>query len=236
MKTLKIFQSCAILSSIGACAMTAVLCALAMLYANDLQGQRNSRVCEKRGCSLPSAAKKRPNVARFNDPEVGQLYFSIGAGLIPLYVKNRGSTIDLPLDGALDYMLSDRFSTGVIVGRQKVQAPLNLASARELRNMRWTNEMWYTSARATFHSRTFSCWNFYGGVSVGLYHNSLTPSNADERTRRLEEISGLKRQSRTFAYAGFVGARCNLNGRTAAFSELGISNSLLRAGISHRFI
>ncbi len=96
--------------------------------------------------------------------------------------------------------------------------------------------MWYTGIRATFHSRTFNYWNFYGGVSTGLYHNHLRPDSETESIRHLEEVHGIKRHSRTFTYTGFVGTRCTFNGRTAVFSELGIGTALLRVGIAHRVI
>ncbi len=96
MRLLKIFQPDACLFRISAYTSVTALCALAMLPATELPGQRGSKSCDKRGCPPISTARSKRAVASFDDPEAQQMYLSLGIGLIPLHVKNRGSTIPPP--------------------------------------------------------------------------------------------------------------------------------------------
>lgn len=216
----------------GASLLATGLFLCAMLTAAPVSGQRAGKVCDK-GCANGGTARKKPGAVSYGELGAGQLLLNFGVGLVPLNVRNRGSTLAPPLDGSLDYMLSERFSLGLVVGHNKAQTrPRN--SFDDLGDVSWINQSWYTGLRAAAHTNALGRWNIYGGFSAGLYHNRLTPSRSDEKVHRVEELYGVQRQSRTFAYSGFLGARCALNARVAAFGELGFSNSLMRLGLSCR--
>lgn len=164
-----------------------------------------------------------------------QAFVQSGIGVSPMILKDKGRTIIPPVDVSVDYMLSEKFSFGLMAGH-------SVAAIRPKKNLgnhsayRWENHTYYAGLRASVHGNPSEHWNIYGGFMLGYFHHCITPNVDDPYARQIEDLNGMKRKRGQLSYTGFVGLRYLTRSRLTFFGELGYGVSLVRVGAGYRVL
>ncbi len=165
--------------------------------------------------------------------ESRQAFVQFGIGASPMILKDRGRTIVPPVDASFDYMLSEKFSLGLMAGH-------SVAETRPKKGIGdtsayyWENRTYYAGLRASIHGNPSEHWNIYGGFMLGCFYHHIMPNVDDSYVRRIEDLNGMKRKRGQLAYTGFVGLRYLGRNRLTFFGELGYGVSLVRVGAGYR--
>ncbi|MCB0560231.1 MAG: hypothetical protein H6573_00860 [Lewinellaceae bacterium] len=163
--------------------------------------------------------------------KTGYFDVNIGLGLLPTYAKDGGRPAGLPISASLNYRIQKNFSLGAFAGYSFTHG------ARVFRGSEtaapWQNRTTVAGLRFAAYSNLVGNWEFYGGMAGGVHNSRFDIMEAEAREKALQH--GFNTQKSKLYATGFLGARFCLRKNLSLFTEVGMGDSLLKAGVSWRF-
>ena len=160
----------------------------------------------------------------------GYANINIGVGLFPTYLKDEGKTKGLPVNASIDFRVQQNFSVGVFGGYSFTEGQRAVPGSETV--LPYENRTLVSGLRFAAHSNPIGRFEVYGGMSGGLFmsHFEYLDAGAQEKTVQ----HGPESQQSRFYMTGFLGSRYCIAKKLSLFSELGMGDSLLKAGVSIR--
>jgi hypothetical protein len=167
-------------------------------------------------------------------PRPNDKYINVnaGIGLFPTYLKDAGKSQIFPLSLSADYKLAKNFSIGTFVGYSVTDT--DLKTMRDGSISQWRNYYFNTGVRLAAQSRDINGWNIYGGMILGYSHTQVEMLQGE--LEKAGNDMGIKERSGKMLFTGFMGARYSFSQKMGMFAEIGMGESLIKAGISYRLI
>ena len=166
-----------------------------------------------------------------NRQKTGYLDLNLGIGLLPTYAKDEGRPAGAPISASLNYRIQPNFSIGAFAGYSSTQGSRVFKGSTMASS--WQNRTTVAGLRFAAHSNPIGNWEFYGGMATGIHISRFDIIEAEARAKALHH--GFNSRTSKFYATGFLGARLCLKNNLALFSEVGMGDSLLKAGLSWRF-
>ena len=163
--------------------------------------------------------------------KTGYFDVNLGIGLLPTYAKDAGRPTGRPLSLSANYRVQKNFSLGAFAGFSSTTGTRVFAGSETASS--WENRTTVAGLRFAAHSNPLGNWEFYGGMAGGLHYSRFDIMDAKAREKALKH--GFDAIQSKFYATGFLGARYCLKKNFGLFTELGMGDSIVKAGLSLRF-
>ena len=156
---------------------------------------------------------------------------SLGVGLFPTFLKDKGKQVVQPLALSASYRLAPNISAGLILGFSSTESSQTIHWEPQPARLR--NNFSTAGLRFAAHTTRFENWDVYGGLTLAYMHSQIDILQGD--AEKWKQRYGIREHSGRMITTAFLGSRFKVGDHLGVFAELGFGVSLLQAGFSYRF-
>lgn len=171
---------------------------------------------------------KRPN--RIFKKGQGDVYATFG--LIPTFFADNAAQKLPPINVGADFMLSDHFSLGGMVGYSISETGMKEFSGGENGNLR--NNYLEVALKMGLHITRIDNMSIYGGFLLSYHRSDVNATEGD--LKQIGYHSGIQSNQQKIIPGGYVGYKYAFTKNFTAMAELGYGVSIFRIGVGYRLL